>query len=472
MIAARRTAHNAALEYAVDEARRLQRPLVVLEGLRCGHRWASPRFHQFVLDGMRDNAAAFEGTGVTYFPYLESTPGDGKGLLAHLAAQACLVVTDEFPSFFLPRMVAAAGRQLPVSLIAVDSNGLLPLRATDTTYPTAYAFRRMLQQRLPAHLPETPSANPLEGDRLPQAPPLASLTTARWPDAWSWLASTPGGLSALPLDHAVGVAPVPGGPRAARARLDAFIARDLDRYSERSHPDEDVASGLSPYLHWGHISAHEVFARVMQHAGWLGHLPAKATGSREGWWGVGPAIEGFLDELITWRELGYNMSWHRADAESFDALPGWAQATLDKHADDPRQHRYDLDAFAAAATHDPVWNAAQRQLVHEGRMHNYLRMLWGKKILEWTASPRAAADVMIELNNRYALDGRNPNSYSGIFWVLGRYDRPWAPERPIFGVIRYMSSDNTVRKLRLRQYLARWSADATGQPGLPGFGGR
>ena len=129
------------------------------------------------------------------------------------------------------------------------------------------------------------------------------------------------------------------------------------------------------------------------------------------------------------------------------------------HADDPREPSYTLEQFESAATHDPLWNAAQRQLVREGRIHNYLRMLWGKKILEWSASPQAALEILIELNNKYALDGRNPNSYSGIFWVLGRYDRAWGPERPIFGTIRYMSSENTARKVRVKEYLRRYGPD-------------
>ena len=138
-----------------------------------------------------------------------------------------------------------------------------------------------------------------------------------------------------------------------------------------------------------------------------------------------------------------------------------AQATLARHADDPRETVYTRDEFAGARTHDPLWNAAQRQLTREGRMHNYLRMLWGKKILQWSATPRDALAAMIELNNKYALDGRNPNSYSGIFWVLGRYDRPWFPERPVYGVLRYMTSESAARKLRLREYLKRYGDPAS-----------
>ena len=139
--------------------------------------------------------------------------------------------------------------------------------------------------------------------------------------------------------------------------------------------------------------------------------------------------------------------------DQYESLPEWARNTLALHERDPRRYRYSLEDFETARTHDPIWNAAQNELVREGRMHNYLRMLWGKKILEWTPSPREALSIMIELNNKYALDGRDPNSYSGIFWILGRYDRAWGPERPIFGKIRYMSSQNTARKLRLREYL-------------------
>jgi deoxyribodipyrimidine photo-lyase len=173
---------------------------------------------------------------------------------------------------------------------------------------------------------------------------------------------------------------------------------------------------------------------------------------------MSPPAESFLDELITWRELGYNFCHQRRDYEKYSSLPDWARATLEVHASDKREHMYSLAEFENAATHDELWNAAQRELVREGRIHNYLRMLWGKKILEWTASPEQALEVMIELNNKYALDGRNPNSYSGIFWILGRYDRPWGPERKIFGKIRYMSSANTARKVHVDDYLAKYGA--------------
>ncbi len=461
MIAARRPSHNFGLQRAVEHAVRLRKPLVVLEALRAGHRWASARFHQFVVDGMRDNVQAFRRPGVCYFPYLEQSTDDGRGLLAKLAASAAVVITDDFPCFFLPAMVAAAGDAVGVAMETVDSNGLLPLRAMEKVHATAYSFRRALQQTLPAHLPQRPLADPLAALSGP-APELPPAIAVRWPNALAWLDGG-GSLNALPIDRRVRPVELRGGPTAGRAALQQFLDQALQSYrADRNHPDRDASSGLSPYLHWGHLSAHEIFEAVMAREGWLGAIPQRATGAREGWWGVGADADAFLDQVITWRELGYNFTSKRDDYDLFESLPQWALTTLDAHASDDREWIYDLAALEHSRTHDLLWNAAQRQLVTEGRMHNYLRMLWGKKLLQWSATPREALAAMTELNNKYALDGRNPNSYSGIFWVLGRYDRPWFPERPIFGVVRYMTSESAARKLRLREYLKRYGGQDTG----------
>jgi deoxyribodipyrimidine photo-lyase len=172
---------------------------------------------------------------------------------------------------------------------------------------------------------------------------------------------------------------------------------------------------------------------------------------------MGEGAEAFLDQLVTWRELGFNLSSKNPEYASYGSLPSWARETLELHESDPRPHLYSLEEMEAAGTDDSVWNAAQRELLREGVIHNYLRMLWGKKILEWSPTARDALDIMIELNDRYAVDGRDPNSYSGIFWCLGRYDRGW-PERPIFGKVRPMSSKSTRRKIKLKNYLLRFSS--------------
>ncbi|MGA2419698.1 MAG: deoxyribodipyrimidine photolyase [Candidatus Acidiferrum sp.] len=463
MIANRRLNYNFALDRALEHCRELRKPLVIFEALRCGYAWASERLHRFVIDGMAEHAALCAQSQVAYYPYVEPQAGDGRGLLEEFATRACLVVTDEFPCCFLPRMVAAAGRKLPVKLEAVDSNGLLPVRATERVFMRAFDFRRYLQKSLAPHLAEFPAANPLGKAKLEAPAAIAKKISACWPAASpALLAGEAGTLERLPIDHQVKPATLRGGGLAARTRMKDFFARKLADYAgKRNQPELDVSSGFSPYLHFGFLSAHEVLHELARHENWTPKkLALRANGSREGWWNMSRAAEAFLDELVTWRELSYNFSSHREDYDQYASLPGWAQKTLQQHARDERTHIYTLEEFAAGATHDPLWNAAQMQIVREGWMHNYLRMLWGKKILEWTRTPQQAASIMIELNNKYGLDGRNPNSYSGIFWVLGRYDRPWGPERPIYGQIRYMTSENTARKLSVKNYIAKYAPKA------------
>ncbi|MEM7307473.1 MAG: deoxyribodipyrimidine photolyase [Planctomycetota bacterium] len=461
MNAARRTRCNYALDRALGLAGDLEVPLVVLEALRCDYRWASDRMHRFVLQGMRDNRAVFDGTGILYHPYVEPRVGAGKGLLRALAREACAVVTDDFPDFFHPRMLAAAAEQIEVPLEAVDSNGLLPLRAADRAFARAFDLRRFLQRELRPHLLQPPRLNPVPRAKLKPLAELPAKVTRRWPRASdALLEGAPAELAKLPIDHAVGPVDLVGGEAAARRALKRFVEQRLAIYGEeRSHPDSDAASGLSPYLHFGHLSAHEVLGAVAKREGWKPEqVGGIKSGARHGWWNLSEAAEAFMDELVTWRELGLNFAAHRDDIDRYGSLPEWSRRTLAEHAGDTRPHLYSHARFDAAETHDELWNAAQTELRESGRMQNYLRMLWGKKILHWSEAPEQALEVMIELNNRYALDGRDPNSYSGIFWVLGRYDRAWGPEREVFGKIRYMSGQNTRRKLRLNDYLARWGS--------------
>ena len=464
MTAARRPQWSHALDRAVAWAQELNKPLVILEALRLGYRWASDRHHAFIIDGMRANAEALAGLPVLYYPYLERTEGDGRGLLQALACRACVVVTDDTPMFFLPRMLDAATNQVHVRLEGVDGNGVVPLRNTNRLFTSAYHFRRYLQGCLSEWLDRAPAENPLAGSRLAPPDRLPPDIVARWP-----IAELPGGsaelVSRLPLDHSVGTTERIGGYPAAESTLRRFLESRLGRYdAERNQPGANVTSELSPYLHFGHISPYQIVAGVLDQSGWLADaVPDKPTGARQGWWGLDPSSEALLDQLITWRELGFNRCLLQPNHDRFETLPAWAIDTLTDHASDPRPHHYTLSEFEGGHTHDRLWNAAQTQLVRDGVIHNYLRMLWGKKILEWSASPREALEVMVQLNNRYALDGRDPNSYSGIMWVLGRFDRPW-PERPVFGKVRSMSSRNTARKVNVRPYLDRYGAPRRRRP--------
>ena len=432
----------------------------IVEVLACGGRWDSDRHHRFVLQGMKENASQLANAPALYYPYVEPQPGECRKLFTAVCQRACLVVTDDYP-IALPA-AGAADAELPVRIEKIDGNGLLPLKAADQAFPTAHAFRRFLQRSLREHLLDAPESDPLARVKLPRLIALPTTIGRRWPAAAPRLLSAePATLATLPIDHAACVVPTVGGPAAAHACWKRFLDSKLASYLElRNEPEVENTSGLAPYLHFGHISVHEIFHGLARRERWSpGKLAEKATGGREGWWGMSAAAEAFVDQLVTWCEVGFNCCACRPDYDDYQSLPAWAKATLAKHATDHRPYVYTMEDFAAARTHDRLWNAAQRQLIAEGQIHNYLRMLWGKKILEWTASPQEALEIMVELNNRYALDGQDPNSYSGIFWILGRYDRPWGPERPIFGTVRYMSSANTARKVRVKEYMQRHSGE-------------
>lgn len=437
----------------------LRRPLVVLEALRSDYPWACDRFHSFIIDGMRANARAFEGTGVRYFPYVEPAPGAGRGLVAALAQKACAVVTDWYPAFFLPRMHAAAAAQVDVRLEAIDSNTMIPAADHGRAFPTARGYRAFVQRELRAHLAQFPLEHPAADCTIP-APTLPRTVTRRW--APTDLDGVE--LASLPIDHDVPAVATRGGHDAAGTALRRFVSSRLASYAEdHNHPDADATSHLSPYLHFGHLSPHEIFSAVMTHERWTTRrLSPRGGGAREGWWNVSPSAESFLDQLVVWRELAFNGSAWTPGFERYDTLPAWARATLEAHLDDPRPHLYDLATLDAARTDDEVWNAAQRQLVTTGWFHGYMRMLWGKKILEWCADPAAALAHMEQLMNRYSLDGRDPVSYASFGWVLGRYDRPW-PEHAVFGTVRCMTSQSAKRKLRMREYLRTY-----GQPSVSG----
>lgn len=438
----RRLRFNPALQQAVYWCRELSRPLLVIETFESGHRWDGERHQEFVLDGMRANARQLVQAGITYLPLIDRVE-DAVNDVWQLAENACLVITDESPlresrtefTSLLERTTAAVQR--------LDGCGLLPLRATEAAFDTAYAFRRMLQKTVQPWLLDLPKEDPLEDYQgFPHLSLQASGDAIRRTRAR--LKNSP------PIDRIL------GGTGEARRRLQLFLDERLHRYLERSRPDLCVTSELSPYLRHGMISAAEIFQTLVRHENWNpGRLAPNGRGAKAGWWGMSEPAEAFLDELITWRELGYHFCFHRDDYDRYLSLPNWARATLDAHRIDPRPQIYDRQTLEEARTGDPVWNAAQNELRTRGTIQNYMRMLWGKKILEWTPSPEQALEIMIDLNNLYGLDGCDPNSYSGIFWCLGRFDRAWG-ERPIFGKVRYMSSESTRRKFNLNSYLEKY----------------
>jgi deoxyribodipyrimidine photo-lyase len=465
MTATRRLEDNFALDRALAWSAELGKPLLIFEALRADYRWASPRHHRVILDAMAEHQAVLAKQSVRYFPYVERAAGDSKGLLAALEAEACVTITDRHPGFFFPRMLEAARKLCTGRLEAVDSVGLLPLDAAPGPLPSAYVLRRRLQKNLPTYLATPASAQPLAQYKAGAAS-IPRKTLERWaPATATELAPSFALESKIPLAHKVPIASWQGGSLPAKARLAEFLNSSLGRYDE-IRMQGSPASGLSMALHYGFLSPQRVLEDLLLSEGTelrtllpqLEQNAVRPNGKREGWWGVSPAAETFLDQFVTWRELGHRFQDQNPDSEEYGSQPDWALKTTEAHRSDVREFAYRAEQFENACTHDPLWNAAQRCLVREGWMPNYLRMLWAKLLLWWSQDPAEAWELLFHLNNLYALDGRDPNSMAGITWCFGRFDRAFGPERPVIGKLRPMTAANTRRKMQLGDFLERYGA--------------
>lgn len=456
----RRFQSNFALEYAVEWANKLNKPLLIYEGLNCDYPWACDRIHHFLMEGMQENLEYAGRHNVNYYSYLEDKPGAGDGLLLELAEKACCLVTDEFPVYIIRDHNERVPGKVKIPYYTVDSNGIIPLGLSKKAPYNAYFFRKIMQRRFVECYTNPPEHNPLDNLENRQHINLSVDFLEKYPPAEQHFENPSSFINTLSIRHDVEKIGMQGTRQAALGKLGQFVQYGLPEYDEkRNDPDEKKTSGLSPWLHFGKISSFEIVQAVLNHQprGWdLDNITFNG-GSTGGFFNGDPNISSFLDELITWREVGFHFAHHKPAYDQYDSLPGWALETLEKHKDDHREYLYDLDELEQSKTHDEIWNAAQTQLREEGTIHNYLRMLWGKKVIEWTPNPETALAYLIELNNQYAIDGRDPNSYSGIFWCFGRFDRAWQ-ERPIFGKVRYMSSDNTRRKVKLKQYLEKYGS--------------
>ena len=420
---AQRALDNPALDVAIEAANALRKPVVVFLGLTPFYPNANLRSYTFFVQGFRDIGEGLlhrnAGWVVRQWPDHELDRFCEQ-------VQPCLVVGDENPMREPEGWRKAAADRLRVPFWTVDADVVVP---TALLKKEQYAART-IRPRIHALLDEflTPSRNPKA--RIPWHPKkeLACL-------------STPGDLLAgFPIDTSVQpVSTFQGGTRAGQRLLSLLVRQRLERYaSERNHPDRDGTSQLSPYLHFGHIGPHTVALAVKN-----------SSAPRED-------REAFLEQLIVRRELGVNFVKFNPHYDRLQAAEPWALRTLKEHQRDEREHLYPENQLEDGETHDPLWNAAERQMVLSGWMHGYLRMYWAKKILEWTRSPEEAFDIAVRLNDRYELDGRDPNGYAGIAWAIGgKHDRAWGPERPVYGKIRYMSYASTSRKFDSKAYIER-----------------
>jgi deoxyribodipyrimidine photo-lyase len=420
-----RAEYNHALEYAIREANDLGQPVVVYFGLTAGFPEANARHYYFLLEGLREVEAALRERGVKLVIRKESPEA---GVLT-LAGDASLVAVDRG---YLPiqrewRRRVADGLDCP--LMQVESDVVVPLEeASPKEEYSAATIRPKIQRRLDDYL------QPLEETAVGVDSLGLQFETLDVGDI-------PKLVSTLPVDQTVSkVASLTGGTEEAKRLLQEFIEHKLDDYDRlRNDPTEDCLSQMSPYLHFGQISPLYIALQVAR--------PDS------------PGRDAYLEELIVRRELSMNFVHYNAQHGSIEGLPDWCRKTLAGHERDPREYLYAVEEFEAAATHDPYWNAAQREMVVAGKMHGYMRMYWGKKILEWTESPEEAQRTALYLNNKYELDGRDPNGFTGVAWCLGKHDRPWG-ERPVFGKVRYMNANGLRRKFDADGYVRKVEAQA------------
>lgn len=428
--AARRATSNAALSYAIDVANERGLPLLVYEALRPDYPFASDRFHRFVLEAARESAKGYRARGARYAFFLPASADEARGVVAKLSEAAALIVTDDHPSFVFPAHAAAIAKRSRCPVDVVDDNCVVPLSLFPKEEWAARTLRPKLGRALASWL------RPVEENACTKGPARGELPFAPF-DAEH--ADLDHAIARLPIDHDVALVPgVSGARSAALARFDRFVALRLGNYGEdHNHPDESSTSAMSAYLHFGVVGARELALIVCD---------ARADRAQK---------NAFLEQLLVRRTLAFNLARTSPTPTSFDATPAWAKKALDEHRGDARAQLYTRDQLEGARTHDEVWNAAQRELLRTGAIHNYLRMLWGKCVIQWKKTPEEAFADLVYLNDKYALDGRDPNSYTSILWCFGKHDRPWV-KRPVLGTVRYMSTASARKKLRMEDYLAAY----------------
>lgn len=424
-----RARDNWALVHAREQARLLGTPVAVVFCLAPTFLGATLRQYDFLLDGLEETSHILDEANIP----LILRSGDPAEEMVRLCAEVApaLVVTDFDPLRVKRQWLQTLINQCRSPVHEVDSRNIVPAWiASDRREFMAKTFR----PRIHRHVQEFLTPFPL---LLPHSP--------SWP-------SRPGSLdfpalrARLRVDRSVRpVSWLRPGESAAWATLDTFLRERLVDYGQRNDPNQSVCSDLSPALHFGMISSQAIVLEVRQ------------PGLQ------GEAVDSFVEELVVRRELSDNFCLHTPDYDQVSGFPAWAQRTLEQHRGDPRRYLYSDEQFDRAQTHDPLWNAAQNQLIISGKMAGYMRMYWAKKILEWTENPARALRIAIRLNDRYALDGRETNGYTGIAWSIGGvHDRGWT-ERPIFGTIRYMNEAGCRRKFDINRYIRTWTP---GQPSL------
>ncbi len=420
MQASQRAMYNHALEFSILKANELRKPLVVFFGITDHFPEANLRHYAFMLEGLKEVRKGLRDRGIQMVIRHQSPE---LGAL-QMAKKASLVVVDRGYLRIQRQWRDYVAKRIEAPLIQVESDVIVPVEeASSKEEYTAATLRPKIYKKLPFFL------IPLDE----QEPELSSLSM----EFSSFeIEDVEEALSKLQIDRSVKkVTSFRGGIKEALKYFEIFLNEKLDDYGElRNDPTRDGLSHMSPYLHFGQISPLYIALKVKQ------------TDS--------PGKEAFLEELIVRRELSMNFVFYDEQYDLFEGLPMWAKRTLKVHQKDKRPYLYTLEKLERGETHDPYWNAAQREMVLTGKMHGYMRMYWGKKILEWVKKPEEAYRIALYLNNKYELDGRDPNGFAGVAWCFGKHDRPWA-ERAIFGTVRCMNDRGLKRKFDADDYVEK-----------------
>ena len=435
---AQRGVDNPALDLAIALGNELALPVIAYFSAISNFPHANLRHYVFLNQGLPDIEEDLAERNVSFV--VRRPPHHQLDKLLH-EVEAAIVVGDENPCREPERWRRVLAKRLHLPFLTVDADVVVPSKLFPKHQYALHIMKPRLYAELPKYLVHQPKTKAIYAWKWPvhfESFDVRDDVTEGWKD----------------FDRSVGpVDTFTGGTHAALQRLKDFVDHDLHAYAtKRNHPEWDGTSRLSPYLHFGHISPITI-ALAAQKAVDEG----KATQT---------ACDAYLNELIGWREISVNFVKYVPDYDSLECAPEWAQKTLREHARDKRDPLYTLEQMEHARTYDELWNAAQIQMVKYGWMHNYLRMYWAKKILEWSPNPARAFEYAVILNDKYELDGRDPNGYQGIAWAMaGVHDRPWF-DRPIFGTIRYMSGASTGRKFNSKRYMeniaiGHWSGTRT-----------
>jgi deoxyribodipyrimidine photo-lyase len=420
---AQRAEYNHALEYAVQRANELGHPLLVIFGLMTGYPEANLRHYAFLLEGLQDVKEALKERKIKFVVRW----GSPDEVALDTGKTASLIVCDMSYLRLQKKWREKVAEAADCAVVQVETEVVVPVElASDKREHAARTLRPKIREHLDEFLVGLEPTT-VEKQSLNMQADGLDLS-----DVGEILDNMELDRSVKPLSHLYR-----GGTSEAKKILEHFLESRLDTYVEhRNQPQTDDVSHMSKYLHYGHISPIHVALKIQD-----------ANSPQED-------LDSYLEELIIRRELSMNFCHYTPDYDKFSCLPNWARETLEEHKDDEREYLYTRKQLENAETHDEYWNAAMNEMRHTGYMHNYMRMYWGKKVLEWSASPGEAFATTLYLNNKYFLDGRDPNSYANVAWVFGQHDRGWK-ERDVYGTVRYMSAGGLKRKAKPEEYVEK-----------------